>query len=102
LTIARGQPPVRPRRKHQEEIMHPAVIRQLAADHIREMHLDAENERRARQARRARLHAPSTRPKPPACGTLSYDDPRLDAGQRPTMHEQPSAATAGDGQLAAR
>ena len=71
--------------------MHPVIMRQLAADHIGEIHAKAENERLARQARRARRRAPSTRPRPPASGTLSYDDPRLDAGQRSAMHEQPSA-----------
>ena len=71
--------------------MHPAIMRQLAANHIREIHAKAEDERLARQARRARRRAPSTRPRPPASGTLSYDDPRLDAGQRPAMTEQPSA-----------
>ncbi len=71
--------------------MHPDIIRQLAAGHIREMHAKAEDERLARQARRARRRAPSTRPRPPASGTLSYGDPRLDAGQRPARHEQPSA-----------
>ena len=71
--------------------MHPVIMRQLAADRIRELHAKAENERLARQARRARRRAPSTRPRLPASGTLSYDDPRLDAGQRPAMHEQPSA-----------
>jgi hypothetical protein len=70
--------------------MHPVIMRQLAADHITEIHAKAEDERRARQARRARRRAPSTRPRPPASGTLSYDDPRRDAGQRPAMHEQPS------------
>ena len=71
--------------------MHPAIVRQLAADHIREIHAKAEDERLARQARRARRRAPSTRPGLPASGTLSYDDPRLDPGQRPAMHEQLSA-----------
>ena len=71
--------------------MHPVIMRQLTADHIRELHAKAENERLARQARRARRRAPSTRPGLPAGGTLSYDDPRLDAGQRPAMREQPSA-----------
>ena len=71
--------------------MHPVIMRQLAADHIREIHAKAEDERLARQARRARRRAPSTRPGLPASGTPSYDDPRLDAGQRPAMHEQPSA-----------
>jgi hypothetical protein len=61
--------------------MHPAVIRQLAADHIREMHLDAENERQARQARRARLHAPSTRPK--ASGQRDAQLRRSPPGRRP-------------------
>ena len=71
--------------------MHPVTIRQLAADHIREIHAKAENERLVRQARRARRRARSTRPGLLASGTLSYDDPRLDAGQRPVMPEQPSA-----------
>jgi hypothetical protein len=87
LTIARR----RPRRKHQEEIMHPVIMRQLAADHIRELHAKALDERLARQAHRARRRAPSTRPGLPASGTLSYDDPRLDPGQRPAPHKQPSA-----------
>jgi len=68
--------------------MHPAITRQLAADHIREMHAKAEDER---QARRIRRHAPSMRLRHPASGTLSYDDPRLDADRRPAMTEQPSA-----------
>ena len=79
--------------KHQEEIMHPAIMRQFAAEHIREIHAKAENERlarQARQARRARRRAPSARPSLPDSGTLSYDDPRLDAGQRPAIHEQPN------------
>jgi hypothetical protein len=90
LTITRR----RPRRKHQEEIMHPVIMRQFAAEHIREIHAKAEDEgqaRQARQARRARRRTPSTRPRLPASGTLSYDDPRLDPGQRPAMHEQPTA-----------
>ncbi len=68
--------------------MHPVMIRLLAADRIREMHAKAENERLARQARR---RAQSTRPGLPASGTLSFDDRRLDAGQRPAIPEQPSA-----------
>ena len=68
--------------------MHPVIMRQLAADRIREMHAKAEDERLARRARR---RAPSARPRLPASGTPGYDDPRLDAGQRPAMHEQPSA-----------
>ena len=43
--------------------MHPVIMRQLAADHIREIHAKAEDERLARQARRARRRAPSTRPR---------------------------------------
>ena len=74
--------------------MHPVIMRQLAADHIRARYAKAEDERLNRQARRARRRAPSTRPRPPASGTLSYDDPRLDAGQRSAMHEQPSRSSA--------
>ncbi len=40
--------------------MHPVIIRQLAADHIEEMHVQAADERLARRARRARRRAPST------------------------------------------
>ena len=70
--------------------MHPAIIRQLAADHIREMHMKAEDKRLGRRAHRARRRAPSTRPGPAASGTLSYDDPRLAAGQRAATREHPS------------
>jgi len=72
--------------------MHPAIMRQLAADHIRDIRAEAEDGRRARQARRARRRAPSTRLRLPASGTLSYDDPRLDEGRRRAITEQPSAA----------
>ena len=82
--------------------MHPVIMRQLAADHIREIHAKTENERLARQARRARRRAPSTRPGLPASGTLSYDDPRLDAGAAGHARAAQRAATAGDGRLAAR
>ena len=77
--------------------MHPVIMQQFAAEHIREIHAKAEDERQARQARQARRarrawrRALSARPSLPASGTLSYDDPRLDAGQRPARHEQPSA-----------
>ena len=71
--------------------MHPVIMRQLAADHIKGMHAKAEDERLACRARRARRRAPSARARLPASGTPGYDDPRLDAGQRPAMHEQPSA-----------
>jgi len=90
LTIARR----RPRRKHQEEIVHPVIMRQLAADHIAELHAKAEDERLTRQARRARRawrRVPSMRLRPSLRGTLIYDDPRLDAGQRPATREQPPA-----------
>ena len=71
--------------------MHPGIMRELAAEHIREIHARAEDEHLAHQARQARRRAPSTRLRLPASGTLSYDDPRLDPGQPPAMHEQPSA-----------
>ena len=77
--------------------MHPAIMRQLAADHTREMHATAEDERLARQARWARRRAPSTRPGLPVSGTLSYDDPRLDPGQRPAMPGQVAQRDAGGG-----
>ncbi len=41
--------------------MHPVIIGQLAADHIREMHVRAEDERRARRAHRARRRAERAR-----------------------------------------
>ena len=71
--------------------MHPAIMQQLADDHIRKIHAKAEDERRARRARQARRRAPSTRLRLPAGGTLSYDDPRLDTGRRPAMTGQRSA-----------
>jgi hypothetical protein len=83
LTIVRR----RPRRKHQEEIVHPVIMRQLAADHIAELHAKADDERLTRPARRAGRRAPSMRLRLSLRGTLSYDDPRLDAGQRPATHE---------------
>jgi hypothetical protein len=55
--------------------VYPVIMRQLAADHIAEIHAKAEDERLTRQARWTRLRAPSARPRPPASGTLSYDDP---------------------------
>ena len=36
--------------------MHPVILRQLAADHIKQMHAQADDQR---QARRARRRAPS-------------------------------------------
>ena len=70
--------------------MHPAIMRQLAADHIAERHAKAEDERLTRQARRAWRRVPSMRLGLRARETLSYDDPRLDAGQRPATSEQPT------------
>ena len=64
--------------------MHPTIMRQLAAEHIREMHARADDERRAHQARRTRRRAPSARPRLLARGELSRD-------WRPAMTEQPSA-----------
>jgi hypothetical protein len=71
--------------------MRPVLMRQVAADHISEMHAKAQDERLARQAHRARRRAPSARLRLPASGTLSYDDPRLDPGQHPARREQSSA-----------
>ena len=71
--------------------MHPAIMQQLADDHIRAMHAKAEDERLARQARQARRRAPSTRLRLPAGGTFSYDDSRLDTGRRSAMTGQRSA-----------
>jgi len=80
--------------------VHPVMMRQLAADHIAELHARAEDERLTRPARRARLagrvrlarrRGSSMRLRLSPRGTLSYDDPRLDAGQQPTTHEQPTA-----------
>ena len=70
--------------------MHPVIMRQLAGDHLAELHAKAEDERltrRARRACRAGRRAPSMRLRLSLRGTLSYDDPRLDAGQRPATHE---------------
>ena len=66
-------------------------MRQLAADHIREIHAKAEDEHRASEARRVRRRALSARLRLPASGTPGDDYPRLDAGRRPVMREQPSA-----------
>jgi hypothetical protein len=43
--------------------MHPVIMRQLAADHIREIHAKAEDERLGRHARRARRRSPPVREK---------------------------------------
>jgi hypothetical protein len=85
LTIARRRRPST--QETQEETMHPVIIGQLAADHIREIHAKAEDERRGRRARRTR------RPRPPFTrpGLPTSDDPRRAAGQRPTWPGQLSA-----------
>ena len=80
--------------------MHPVIMRQLAADHIAEIHAKAGEERLTRQARRARgarrerRRVPSAWLRLRASETLSYDDPRLDAGQRLATHDQPAAPPA--------
>jgi hypothetical protein len=48
LTITRPRRPSA--QETQEETMHPVIIRQLAADHIREIHAKAEDERRGRRS----------------------------------------------------
>jgi hypothetical protein len=79
--------------------VHPAIMRQLVADHIADRHAKAEGERltrqahqahRARRAWRAWRRVPSMRLRLRARETLSYADPRLDAGQRPATSEQPT------------
>ena len=70
--------------------MNPVIMRELAAEHIREIHARAEDGHLAYQARQARRRTRFTRLRLRASGTLSYDDPRLDPGQPPAMHEQPS------------
>ena len=71
--------------------MHPVVMRQFVAEHMKEMYAKAEDGRLARQAGRARCHTPLARPWPTASGTLSYDDPRLDMAPQTARDEQLSA-----------
>jgi hypothetical protein len=68
--------------------MHPGIMRQLVADHMKEIYAKAEDGRLARQARRC---TPFARPRPTASGMLSYDDSRRGTAQRPARHEQLSA-----------
>ncbi len=56
--------------------MHPAIMRQFAADHITQIYAEAEDVRLARRARRARRHAPS---RLAATGTLGHDVGHLGA-----------------------
>jgi len=51
--------------------MHSALIQQLAADRVRELHAKARDEHRAHQARLARRDALATPPELPACATPS-------------------------------
>jgi len=51
LTIACHRPHIQ-----KEKTMHPVILRQLAADHIKAMHARADDQR---QVRRARRRAPS-------------------------------------------
>ena len=69
--------------------MHPVIIRQLAADHIKEMQATTAENRRAHHARRARRRAASTRLRASASSTLGADYPRGDGGCPPAMTEPP-------------
>ena len=83
--------------------MQPVIMRQLAADHIREIDAKAEDEHRASEARRVRRRALSAGLRLLASGTLSDDDPR--PGRRPSAGQARAAqrtTRAGDGRLAAR
>ena len=69
--------------------MHPVIIRQLAADRIKEMQATAAENRRAHHARRARRRAASTGLIPSASGALRADYPGGDGGCPPAMTEPP-------------
>ena len=69
--------------------MHPVIIRQLAADRIKEMQATAAENRRAHHARRARRRAASTGLRPSASGAIEADYPRGDGGCPPAMTEPP-------------
>ena len=45
----------------EEDTMHPVMLQQLAADHIRELVTEAGDARRAHEARRTRRHRPPAR-----------------------------------------
>ncbi len=68
--------------------MHPVIMRQLAADHIGEIHAKAEDERRARQARWARRRAASTRPRPRPAGRWVTTTPAVTDPGGSVMTEQ--------------
>ena len=69
--------------------MHPVIMRQLAADRIKEMQATAAEKRRAHHARRARRRAASTGLRPSAGSALGADYPRGDGGCPPAMTEPP-------------
>lgn len=66
----------------QRFVPHPVIMRQLAADHIREMHAKAEHERLAHQARRARRRAPSTRRRQSVIGQVAAVTRSASTGSR--------------------
>ena len=74
--------------------MHPVIMRQLAADHIRARYAKAEDERLNRQARRARRRAPSARPRPRPAGRSVTTTPAWTQASGRRMHEQPSRSSA--------
>ena len=67
--------------------MHPVIMRQLAADRIKEMQATAVAKRRAHHARRARRRSASTGLRPSASGALGADNPRGDGSCSPAMTE---------------
>jgi hypothetical protein len=69
--------------------MHPVIMRQLAADRIKEMQATAVEKRRAHHARLARRRAASTGLRPSAGGALGADYPGGDGGCPPVMTEPP-------------
>ena len=69
--------------------MHPVIIRQLAADRIKEMQATAAENRRAHHARRARRRAASTGLRPSAGSALGADYPRGDGGCPPALVTEP-------------
>jgi len=72
--------------------MHPVFMRQLAADRISEMHAKAEDERLARQARRARRGVPSMRPRLPTPSRPRKRPPATDALAGQARHRHPREA----------
>jgi hypothetical protein len=70
--------------------MHPAIIKQLVADHIQEMRATVSQEQRARHARRARRQAVPTGPRPSASRALGAGHPRREGGWPPAVTERPS------------